>query len=531
MRRSSIIASGAALAVAFGAGFVGAAGGATGRADARSAVTSAPLVIDTTFDLATADPDHMFDSTGQIIDHSVYSTLLTYRNNNLKLQPQLARRYTVSKNGDKYTFYLNPKAAFADDAPVTSADVLFSFKRLKNLKSKPAFLLSGIKVSAPTPSTVVLSTTAPDAAIPEIVTNPSLGVLEAGLVQSYGGTDAPNAAKTDTAEEWLNDNSAGSGPYEIQSWNVNGPVTLVANPNYWGTKPKYQTVIIQNARPEQQKRDIERGAAQLALDLSPDQAKGITNARVKHATSTSVLYTSLNTNSKISATTSNPKIVQAVKDAISYSSLASLAGSGAEVAPSLIPAGFSGSLPLSDALKQNIATAKKLVRQSGVHKPSITISFAHDDPVNGIQLGSVAALIRADLGAVGIKVTLQSQPLATASSLQSAGKAQEIISYWSPGFPDANDYLPFVPGGQIADQVHWGAGSATNALLAKLANQAATASTEGKHNTLWQRVERDSNAAGPIIPLIQPAQILVTSKSITRADSNPGWQIDVASIR
>jgi peptide/nickel transport system substrate-binding protein len=530
MRRSPLIASGAALAVALGAAGLAAAGTeAKVKPIAASATSTSPLIIDTAFYLATADPGHMFEFTGQVIDRAVYSTLLTYQNGNLKLVPQLASRYTVSKNGDKYTFYLNPKATFADGAPVTSADVLFSFKRLQNLQGNPSFLLAGIKVSAPNSKTVVLSTKAPNAAIPEIVTNPSLGVLEASVVRGYGGTDASNAAKADTAESWLNSHSAGSGPYEISSWNVNGPVKLIANPNYWGPKPKYQTVIIQNAQPEQQKLDVQTGAAQIALDLSPDQAKGISNATVTNEASTFVVYTSLNADPKISATTSNPKIVAAVKDAIKYPDLLNLAGTGAAYAPSLIPTGFSGSLPSSTRLTSNLAAAKKLVAESGVSHPSITISFANDDPVNGLQLGDVAELIQSDLKAIGIKVTLLGQPVTTASQLRRAGKAQEIINYWGPDYPDANDYLPFVPGGEIAQQVHWA--TSNDPKLAALAQKAATAPTQAAHARLWQEVEKKSNASGPIIPLLQPAQVLVTSKSITKADSNPAWRIDIASVR
>jgi peptide/nickel transport system substrate-binding protein len=504
-------------------------GGASGSRSQTSGSTVAPLVIDTAFDLATADPGRMFEFTGQIIDRAVYSTLLSYTDNNLKLVPDLASSWAVSPNGDKYTFTLNPKAVFADGTQVTSADVLFSFRRLQNLQGNPSFLLDGVTVSAPTPSTVVLSTSAPNAAIPEIVTNPALGVLEESVVEAHGGTDAANAATADKAETWLNDNSAGSGPYTIAAWNVNGPVKLSANPKYWGPKPKYASVVIQNAQPEQQKLDVETGSAQIALDLSPAQAQGISNATVTHLASTFVVYTSLNSDASISATTSNPKIVQAVKDAISYSGLVSLAGSGAEQAPSLIPGGFAGSLPANDELKENLAAAKRLVAASGVKNPSITISFANDDPVNGLELGDIAALLQSDLQAVGIKVALLGQPVTTATALRRAGKAQEIVNYWGPDYPDANDYLPFVPGGEIAEQVHWG--TSDDAKLAAQAQTAATAPTEAAHSALWEKVELASNAGGPIIPLIQPAQVLVTSKSITTAYSNPAWRIDIASVQ
>jgi peptide/nickel transport system substrate-binding protein len=93
--------------------------------------------------------------------------------------------------------------------------VVFSFKRLQNLQGNPSFLLDGISVSASGTEKVVLSTKAPNAAIPEIVANPSLGVLESSLVEAHGGTDGANAATADKAENWLNTHSAGSGPYEI----------------------------------------------------------------------------------------------------------------------------------------------------------------------------------------------------------------------------------------------------------------------------------------------------------------------------
>ena len=510
----------------------GAAAASTSRVAApvaRSAGASGTLVIDTAFDLATADPGRMFEFTGQIVDRALYSTLLTYTDDNLVLRPQLATGYALSDNGDRYTFTLNPTAVFADGKPVTAADVVFSYQRLQNLQGNPSFLLDGITVSAQGDNKVVLSTKAPNAAIPEIVTNPALGVLEASVVEAHGGTDAANAATTDKAETWLNNHSAGSGPYEMSQWNLNGPVKLTANPNYWLAKPKYQTVVIQNAQPEQQKLDVETNSAQLALDLSPSQAQGITGAKVDDLASTFTVYTSLNTDAAVSPTTANAKIREAIHDAINYKALVHLAGSGAEQAASLIPGGFAGSLPASADLKQNVAEAKRLVAQSGVKSPHLTISFADDDPVNGLQLGDVAALLQADLEAVGIGVSLLGQPVTTATELRRAGRAQMIVNYWGPDYPDANDYLPFVPGGEIAEQVHWSASDAPGILAT--ANAAATASSQSRHDTLWQQAMRAINTSGPIIPLIQPAQVLVTSNSISTAYSNPAWRIDVASVK
>jgi peptide/nickel transport system substrate-binding protein len=76
--------------------FTGAAAAAGPQHLVPQAATSGTLVIDTAFDLATADPGHMFEFTGQVVDRALYSTLLTYSDDNLVLQPQLASRRRCS---------------------------------------------------------------------------------------------------------------------------------------------------------------------------------------------------------------------------------------------------------------------------------------------------------------------------------------------------------------------------------------------------------------------------------------------------
>ena len=53
---------------------------------------------------------------------------------------------------------------FADGAPLTSADVVFSLRRLVNLKGNPSHILSGFKVSATGKYTVVIDSAHPGAA-------------------------------------------------------------------------------------------------------------------------------------------------------------------------------------------------------------------------------------------------------------------------------------------------------------------------------------------------------------------------------
>ncbi len=210
-------------------------------AASASAATRAPdaagrtLVIDNSFVLVTADPGHMFEPTGELVVNALYDTLVTFYGGNFKkVVPDLATSYQVLNGARKYVFHLNPKAKFSDGTPVTSADVVWSLTRLINLKGNPAFLLAGETITADGPETVVMTSAQPNPGLPYILPNPATGILESKVVEAHGGTDAANASTKDTAENWLDTTSAGSGPYILKSFSTTTQVVLDANPNYWG---------------------------------------------------------------------------------------------------------------------------------------------------------------------------------------------------------------------------------------------------------------------------------------------------------
>ena len=205
-----------------------------------SALTRVPdasgrtLVIDNSFVLVTADPGHMFEPTGELVVNALYDTLVTFNGGNFKeVVPDLATSYQTLDDARKYVFHLNPKAKFSDGTPVTSADVVWSLNRLINLKGNPAFLLAGETITADGPETVVMTSATPNPGLPFILPNPATGVLNMKVVEAHGGTDAANASTKDTAENWLDTTSAGSGPYVLKSFSTTTQVVLDANPNYW----------------------------------------------------------------------------------------------------------------------------------------------------------------------------------------------------------------------------------------------------------------------------------------------------------
>ena len=190
---------------------------------------------------------------------------------------------------------------------------------------------------------MVLTSATPNTAIPAIVTNPALGIVDAKAVTADGGTDSAKAASADKAEAKLNAVSEGSGPYTLTSFNVTSQVTLTANPAYWGGAPHYGKIVIRNVEPSVQKLDVLRGESQIAVDLSPTQAQGMSGVQIVNGASPNLFFVLSNDATKVSKVTSNPDFQTAVRDGINYAGLVQLAGKGSVQAAGIIPSMFLGS--------------------------------------------------------------------------------------------------------------------------------------------------------------------------------------------
>lgn len=522
-QRVALLASAVTLAAAVAACSSGSSPGQPGS------TAGSTLVIDNSFVLKTADPGRMFEPTGELVDYASYDTLLTFKGSDVTQPiPDLASSYTPSNGGRTYTFKLNPAARFSDGTPVTAQDAVFSFRRLINLKGNPSFLLQGETISAPNDHTVVLTSATPNPALPYILPNPALGILNAKVVEAHGGTDAANASTADSAENYLNSHSAGSGPYVISQFSLTSEVVLKANPDYWGPKPAYSTIVIRNTPASVQALDVVRGGPQISTDLSPNQAAGVSGAQVLRTASANVFFLFANESPAVSRVAANKDFQQAVRYGINYSGLVSLAGSGAIQTPGIIPSMFLGSLPAPEEVHYDLAKAKAELKASGIASPSISLAYPSDIQVNGLSFGDLASRIQFDLGQVGIKVTLAPASIQVALQTYRAGQEQMGLWYWGPDFPDPSDYLNFLPGALVGLRANWKPGA--DPALTALGARAAATLVPGQRVQLYHQIQQDMNASGPFVPLIQPASVLVASNSVRNVQPNPIWLVDIRGL-
>src|SRR5512142_923177 len=231
------------------------------QAPATTAPTEAPtaapasaantLTIDSNIDdLITLDPAVVYEYSGILTVHNVYQTLVTFVGSDLQtIKPALADSWETKDAGDHWelTFHLHPGNKFASGNPITADDVVYSFNRVIAINGSPAFLftddagLTADSVKAVDPMTVQINLpkTASPAAFLAILTNTVASVVDSKVVQTH-------EASGDHGSGWLLDHSAGSGAYVVDHWTKDAEVLLTANPNFNGSKPSFQSVLLRH---------------------------------------------------------------------------------------------------------------------------------------------------------------------------------------------------------------------------------------------------------------------------------------------
>jgi peptide/nickel transport system substrate-binding protein len=397
--------------------------------------------------------------------------------------------------------------------------------------------MNGITVSAPSANTVVLETAVPTPQVLAIATSPAFGILDSSVLKANGGTDAADAATTDTALEFLKSKSVGSGRYTLTSFNLTTEVVLAKNPKYWGgvDKAGYDKIILRNVPVNIQRLNVIKGTSSIAVDLSPDQAEGVgSKVRVIQGKASNVFFFYLSANKTFSpatAFTSNPKCVEAARYGINYKKIVRYAGVGAIQAPGIIPSFFSGALTAKDAIKQDTARAKTAFDACGIKDLSVQIGYWGDGgAVNGLNFGSLAALVDEDLRAVGFKTKLQGAPIAVSLPIYRNNQEETGLWLWGPDWPDSTNYTEsFSPGTKVGLRMGWLAGA--DPVIEKLRMDAAVATDAKKRAVIFTNWQKEMNKRSPLIPLVQPAAIVVANKSVIGVSNHPIWKVNLSELK
>ena len=123
------------------------------------------VVVGVATDLKTLDPGYMYEVYGNMISYATYDMLFRMDGNDMsKPVPSLATDYTIDGTNTVYTFTLRDGVKFVSGNPLTSADVVWSIRRVMSLQSNTKDHVAGISdVTAPDDTTVIVTLKEPDA--------------------------------------------------------------------------------------------------------------------------------------------------------------------------------------------------------------------------------------------------------------------------------------------------------------------------------------------------------------------------------
>jgi peptide/nickel transport system substrate-binding protein len=513
-----IVASSASLALA------GAAPGTT-------------LVVGSSFIIRSIDPGRTVETTSNMINHATYDSLVTFDGEDLKTpRPSLATDWKVSEDGKTYTFKLRPNVKFSSGNPLTSADFKWSFERVQNLKSNPAFYLNSVEeIQTPDPLTLVLKLKSPFPALLPILSSPSLGAVDSKLVAQRGGVSGPEAKEKDKAEGFLNSQSAGTGAFNLASYVPEQEVVLVRNPNHWRPAPAVDRIVIRNiTEPATQKLQVQRGDVDIATALGQDQIAGlknVPNVSVRSSLAATTFYVLMNNNPEVGQAFSNPKVQEAVRYALDYDGILIIAGAGASRLAGVIPTGFPGALDPRTAFKTDREKAKALLKEAGLSEVKGQITYGSDQVIWGVQMAVLAQKIQADLATVGIQISLNGLPRATALQSYRDAKNQVGVWSWAADYPDGHNFLVYIPGRTVGKRAGW-AEEATPAAkeLADLARQAESEVNDARRAALMQRIDKRVLEIGPYAPLFQPAVPVAFRSNLKGVTFHSVWGLDFYAI-
>jgi peptide/nickel transport system substrate-binding protein len=471
-------------------------------------------------DMKTLDVSRQFEFAAAFICLNTYDYLLRSKSpaELTTYTPVLATSWDLSKDGKEYTFKLRPNVKFASGNPFTAEDVRFTFTRLKNLKGNASWQMDPLKeVQVVDPLTVKMILNEPNGDWLAIISGQNGGIIDSKLAKEHGASDSPTADKEDKAEEWLNQNSAGGGPFILKGWIRSTGITLERNPNYWGTAPKVAKVEIRDVTsPATQKLQVENGDVDVALNLTPDLVatmRNNKNVKIIPGQSLDNMYLGMTCNPQIHPELAKKEVRQAIRYAIDYDGILALTNKQAVRGPAVYSIGILG-LTQADADRLNPKLdpkkAKELLAKAGVPNGfKFPLRYGSGPSPVGITYDSIVQKIQAELKKVGIEVELLPEEFGTMMTKYRAKTEAAVISYNTPDFLGPSDWVGQMVLHTWAPRLHYDSAKAKD-----MANKAAAESDPKKRIPMYHELLQLLVDEGPYAMLVQGKVQVVTRASI-----------------
>jgi peptide/nickel transport system substrate-binding protein len=460
-----------------------------------------------------------------------------------EIQPLLAEGMPeISADGLTVTIKVRQGVKFHHSGnAMTAEDFIFSWNRAKNIGYQGSFLASDYWTDAKAldPATIQLTLAAPNAAIAAVLTAMTLSVVDSKVVKENGGTDQagtdPNATVAagvslsgDTAKDYIDNNSVGTGPYRVVQYDRNGEIIIERNPDYWGEAPKLERIIWRNIiEPTKQLEAVQAGEADMAFDLATDSAQAVkdnSDLQLLTAPTLGIEYVAINTRPE-RGPLANKKARQAFGWALDYQSIIDAVMGGAAVKPATcIPLGLTGTEESKDlGYSYDLAKAQELWTAAAVGTADAEMIYDSDhSALGGGNLETLATIVKDNLEKLdGVTIKLTPTPGAERVGKYRAGDFTTTLAPWTPDYPDVDTYAgPFARGGiAAAKRVGYDDPETT-----KLLDQGLSETDPAKRAEIYVEVQKRMIDAAAFLVLYQPIDQKAANKKVQGVSLHPVYQ-------
>ncbi len=394
-------------------------------------------------DVPTLDPALGYDSRSWTYEQLLFEALVTYDDQS-RIIPQLATRWTISDDHRVYRFELEPGVVFSDGTPLTATDAVGTLERVIDPKtrSQGAEYYRGIRGAgeyAAGKASHVDGMRALDATTLEIVLDEpdvlfldKLALLFAAIVPA----DYARRLGDD-----FTDHPIGSGPFVLREWRRGERLVLARNPRYRRTDRPFLDGIVEQSGVNSELAWLKFLSDELDVSGIPPADFPAVRRAPEHygqlVSGVSLVTNYLGLNCQMPPF-DDRRVRQALNYAVNKDDVIALLNGRGVVAKSIVPPGMPGYVSQTAGYPYDPERARALLREAGQGGGFTTELWTQSSDLD-VKIGQK---VQRDLVKVG--VTMAIKQVAWSSFLEAIRQPKTVPIFdlaWSADFPDPSNFL------------------------------------------------------------------------------------------
>jgi oligopeptide transport system substrate-binding protein len=465
-------------------------------------------------DVPTLDPALASDATSISLASLIYGGLVRL-DSRLQVQPDGAARWTISRDGRVYTFFLRPNLRFPDGRRVSANDFAVALRRALGPQASAGtasfylgliahrtwfahgamHLTRGITVVNRT--TLRIRLVHPAAHFLAELAFPPSYVPDPHLIARYGAG-------------WT-DHAAGFGPFSVRVWRHSRYLSLQRNPYYYAGKPHLQRISLhfyQQAGTAMA--EYRRGELDLISGIQAGQTVTSRPAGTESRPGLALDYLAFNT-TRLPFSRLNARRAFAAAWTPELTAGA-MQGAGFP-ARDFLPSAFGVSVPRWRPSRPASTYLSWARYPRGRHFPAVTLVAPQDAHVRALA----EQLHHAWHRSLGLDIPIRLLNSSDYGAVLNAHAFDLAIVRWGADYPDPQDFLATQLGSSPDNVTRWSGRRYSRDLL--LADSYSP--QDPRRKALFQQAAGIAAAKVALVPLDEPAQTAVISPKLSAVALTP----------